>query len=137
MHSRPERYRSLSQRPRYDPDWLEWIEIARQARDQARKARGGRPVTFDTRPIPIWLPSERTLTPPRPDFVSLLPTHPFRLTYGPRDDRLRDFYLPALERSVRYRRSAGYFSNSFLAIAAAGVARLVRNGGSMQPCGAA
>ena len=66
-----------------------------------------------------------------------LPSHPFRFTYGPRDDRLHDFYLPALERSVLYRRSAGYFSSSALAIAAAGIARLIANGGSMQLlCGA-
>ena len=66
-----------------------------------------------------------------------LPSHTFRLTYGAKDDRLHDFYLPALERSVLYRRSAGYFSSSALAIAAAGVARLVENGGSMQfLCGA-
>ena len=66
-----------------------------------------------------------------------LPTHPFRPTYGPRDDRLHDFYLPALERSVRYRRSTGYFTSTALAVAAAGVARLVENGGSMQLlCGA-
>ena len=66
-----------------------------------------------------------------------LPTHPFRSSYGPRDDRLHDFYLPALERSVLYRRSTGYFSSAALAIAAAGVARLVENGGTMQLlCGA-
>ena len=66
-----------------------------------------------------------------------LPTHPFRLSYGPRDDRLHDFYLPALERSVLYRRSTGYFSSAALAVAVAGVARLVENGGSMQLlCGA-
>ena len=66
-----------------------------------------------------------------------LRSHPFRPTYGPTDDRLHDFYLPALERSVLYRRSAGYFSSSALAVAAAGVARLVSNGGSMQLlCGA-
>ena len=66
-----------------------------------------------------------------------LRSHPFRFTYGPVDDRLHDFYLPALERSVLYRRSAGYFSSSALAVAAAGVARLVANGGSMQfLCGA-
>lgn len=29
---------------RYDPDWRERIEIAKQARDQARKARANRPV---------------------------------------------------------------------------------------------
>ena len=66
-----------------------------------------------------------------------LPSHPFRLSYGPRDDRLHDFYLPALERSVRYRRSTGFFRSSALAVAGAGVARLVENNGSMRLlCGA-
>ena len=37
----------------YDPDWRERIEIARQARDQARKARGDRPVTFEKNRLPI------------------------------------------------------------------------------------
>ena len=66
-----------------------------------------------------------------------LPTHPFRISYSPTDDRLHDFYLPALERSVRYRRSTGYFRSSALAVAATGVARLVGNNGSMRLlCGA-
>lgn len=66
-----------------------------------------------------------------------LSTHPFRIAYGPSDDRLHDFYLPALERSARYRRSTGYFSSSALAVAAAGVARLVAKGGTMEMlCGA-
>ena len=66
-----------------------------------------------------------------------LPTHPFRISYSPTDDRLHDFYLPALERSVGYRRSTGYFRSSALAVAAAGVARLVANNGSMRLlCGA-
>ena len=66
-----------------------------------------------------------------------LPSHPFRISYSPIDDRLHDFYLPALERSVRYRRSTGYFRSSALAVAAAGVARLVENNGSMRLlCGA-
>lgn len=37
----------------YDPDWRERIEIARQARDQARKARRDQPVTFDRTRLPI------------------------------------------------------------------------------------
>ena len=37
----------------YDPEWRERIQIAREARDQARKARGNKPVTFDTRRLPI------------------------------------------------------------------------------------
>lgn len=37
----------------YDPDWRERIEIAKQAREQARKARGDRPATFDKRGLPI------------------------------------------------------------------------------------
>ena len=36
-----------------DPDWRERIEIAKQAREQARKARGDRPATFDRRGLPI------------------------------------------------------------------------------------
>lgn len=58
--------------------------------------------------------------------------YPFRISYGPGDDRLHEFYLPALERSVRYDRSAGFFSSSALAVAAAGLARLIANGGRMR-----
>lgn len=58
--------------------------------------------------------------------------YPFRIFYGPVDDRLHDFYLPALERSVAYDRSAGFFSSSALAVAAAGIARLIQNGGRMR-----
>lgn len=36
-----------------DPQWRERIRIAREAREQARKARGDRPVTFDTGRLPI------------------------------------------------------------------------------------
>ncbi len=58
--------------------------------------------------------------------------HPFRIYYGPADDPLANFYIPALSASVRYDRSAGFFSSSALAVAAAGVARLIRNGGRMR-----
>lgn len=57
---------------------------------------------------------------------------PWRISYGPADDRLRDFYIPALSRSVLYERTAGFFSSSALAVAAAGVAHLVRAGGRMR-----
>ncbi len=56
----------------------------------------------------------------------------WKISYGPRDDRLREFYIPALSRSVSYLRTAGFFSSHALAIAAAGVAHLVRNGGRMR-----
>ena len=58
--------------------------------------------------------------------------HPFRIYYGPADDPLANFYIPALSASVRYDRSAGFFSSSALAVAAAGVARLIQNGGRMR-----
>ena len=59
------------------------------------------------------------------------------IAYGPSDDRLRDFFIPALAASVRYDRSAGYFSSTMLAVAAAGVTRLIANGGKMRLlCGA-
>jgi hypothetical protein len=56
----------------------------------------------------------------------------WKISYGPADDRLRDFYVPALSRAVSYDRTAGFFSSRSLAIAAAGVARLVRSGGKMR-----
>ena len=42
------------------------------------------------------------------------------------------FYVPALERSVRYDRVAGYFSSSALAVAVRGVHALVENDGEMR-----
>lgn len=62
----------------------------------------------------------------------MLTAFPFRLSYGPGDDRLRAFYIPALRASVRYDRMTGYFSSSALAVAAAGVAGLIANGGQMR-----
>src|SRR5437868_5052044 len=61
----------------------------------------------------------------------------FQISYGPADDRLNRFFIPALAASVRYDRAAGYFSSSMLAVAAAGVVRLITNGGAMRLlCGA-
>src|SRR6516165_2251274 len=63
---------------------------------------------------------------------------PFQISYGPGDDRLNSFFIPALAASVRYDRAAGYFSSSMLAVAAAGVVQLIANGGKMRLlCGAA
>ena len=56
----------------------------------------------------------------------------FSLSYGPGDDRLHAFYIPALAASTRYDRMTGYFSSHALAIAAAGVAHLIANGGAMR-----
>lgn len=47
-------------------------------------------------------------------------------------DVLHDFYIPALGLSVSYDRMTGFFSSGALAVAARGVAGLVRNGGSMR-----
>ncbi len=64
--------------------------------------------------------------------ANLLSDCSFRLSYGPGDDRLHAFYIPALAASVRYDRMTGYFSSHALAIAAAGVAHLIANGGRMR-----
>ena len=48
------------------------------------------------------------------------------------DDLLSDFYVPALSRSVRYDRIAGYFASSAFVSAAAGLARFVNGGGVMR-----
>lgn len=61
-----------------------------------------------------------------------LPDKPFRISYGPADDRLNSFYIQALSCSVDYFRSAGFFSSSALAIAAAGISCLIKNGGKMR-----
>jgi len=55
-----------------------------------------------------------------------------QLSYGPGDDCLHHFYIPALKASVRYDRMTGFFTSSALAIAAAGVAHLIANGGRMR-----
>jgi superfamily II DNA or RNA helicase len=67
----------------------------------------------------------------------MLRDYTFKISYGPSDDRLHDFYIPALERSRSFDRTTGFFSSAALAIAAAGVVRLIQNGGRMRLlCGA-
>ena len=56
----------------------------------------------------------------------------FDIFYSKADNPLYNFYIPSLSRSVQYDRSAGYFSSAGLAIAAAGVARLIQNNGRMR-----
>src|SRR3954463_45210 len=69
--------------------------------------------------------------------MSSLRNLPLQISYGPGDDRLNRFFIPALAASVRYDRAAGYFSSSMLAVAAAGVVRLIANRGTMRLlCGA-
>jgi len=66
-----------------------------------------------------------------------LPGTLWKISYGASDDRLNDFYIPALEASVRFDRTTGFFSSAALAIAAAGIVRLIENGGKMRLlCGA-
>lgn len=47
-------------------------------------------------------------------------------------DVLRDFYVPALGVASSYDRLAGFFSSRALAVAAEGIAGLIRNGGKMR-----
>lgn len=49
-----------------------------------------------------------------------------------RDNLLRDFYIPALSESVKYKRLAGFFSSSALAKAAKGMAKFIQNGGKFE-----
>ena len=48
------------------------------------------------------------------------------------DDVLNDFYIPALSNSVKYKRLAGFFSSSSLAVAAKGISKFISNGGHME-----
>ncbi len=57
----------------------------------------------------------------------------FKTEYRSDQDRLiEDFYVPCLERSIRYDRAVGYFTSSSLASAATGIVSLFHNGGRMQ-----
>ncbi len=51
---------------------------------------------------------------------------------------VKDFYVPCLSRSQLYRRAVGYFTSQGLALAAQGVAHLLKNGGKIRlvasPC---
>ncbi len=47
-------------------------------------------------------------------------------------DILHDFLIPALSRSVRYDRVAGYFRSTSLAIASQGFSALIRHGGRVR-----
>ena len=53
-----------------------------------------------------------------------------RLGYDTADEALREFYVPALSRAVRYDRSVGYFRSSSLAVAAKGLSRFIAGGGT-------
>ena len=64
--------------------------------------------------------------------MSVLKGFEFKIFYSSGDNTLHNFYIPALSRSVKYDRSAGYFSSTTLAIAAEGVAHLIKNGGKMR-----
>ena len=56
----------------------------------------------------------------------------WKADYGPADDPLTSFYVPALERSVRYERIAGFFSSAALSVAAQGIASMIARGGRMR-----
>lgn len=49
-----------------------------------------------------------------------------------RDNLLRDFFVPALSITVKYKRLAGFFSSGILSTAARGISELINNGGKMQ-----
>ena len=52
---------------------------------------------------------------------------------GDRSEKvIQEFYVPVLQEAVLYKRLTGYFSSQVLALAARGVAGLIKNGGKMQ-----
>ena len=61
-----------------------------------------------------------------------LRSHDWRADYGPSDRPLTSFYIPALQRAVRYDRIAGFFSSHALAVAAQGISSLVARSGRMR-----
>ena len=58
---------------------------------------------------------------------------PLKIKYDSDEDNiLENFYIPVLEHAVTYKRIAGFFSSSSLAVAARGILGLIKNGGKMQ-----
>lgn len=55
-----------------------------------------------------------------------------RSQYFGHDDRLNDFYIPALSVAARYDRVVGYWRASSLSAAASGLVQFIRNGGRMR-----
>jgi superfamily II DNA or RNA helicase len=52
---------------------------------------------------------------------------------GSRSEKvIQEFYIPVLQEAILYKRLTGYFSSQVLALAARGVAGLIKNGGKMQ-----
>ncbi len=62
-------------------------------------------------------------------FLNLALKHSYN---SEQDDLLNDFYISVLREASTYRRVTGYFSSTSFAIAAAGLAQFVKNGGHMQ-----
>jgi superfamily II DNA or RNA helicase len=62
-----------------------------------------------------------------------LQSYHWRPSYESSDGDLIDsFYLPALERSVDYRRAVGYFKSSIFSLTSRGIARFALDGGRMR-----
>lgn len=58
---------------------------------------------------------------------------PLKLSYeSGKQDLINDFYVPVLSRAKRYDRIAGFFSSTSLAIAARGMAGLIKRNGTMR-----
>lgn len=59
--------------------------------------------------------------------------HLFRRSYSTSKESLfEDFYIPALQRSVRYDRAAGFFSSAIVALAPLAFSEFVENGGRIR-----
>ena len=62
-----------------------------------------------------------------------LDAYPFRRSYSTsKDDLLNDFYVPALGHSVRYDRSAGFFSSGLVALAPLAFSHFIEGGGKIR-----
>jgi len=62
-----------------------------------------------------------------------LEQYPFRRSYSTsKDDLLDDFYVPALEHSIRYDRAAGFFSSGLVALAPIAFSNFIQSGGRIR-----
>ena len=59
--------------------------------------------------------------------------HPFRRSYSTSKENLfEDFYIPALQRAIRYDRAAGFFSSAIVALAPLAFSQFIEKGGRIR-----
>ena len=63
----------------------------------------------------------------------LLSDYPWKISYSSNtDNTIADFYIPALERTIKYDRKSGFFSSAILSKVARGLGAMLHNQGQIR-----